>query len=148
MHCYVILNKVFQLMCIMMWLHYQLLRSLDIYKVCLCYIVLLVTICTVGYICLFHGDQIFMYFVSFLSMIIFEVLYTCSLRYNICSPALDIRISTCFKQEWSTGEYSVDHKVENFVVLLAYDTKQVSNTDWSKLEHWICLLNNGQIKEK
>ena len=32
--------------------------------------------CTVGYVCVFSGDHVFMYFVSFLSMIIFEVLYT------------------------------------------------------------------------
>ena len=42
----------------------------------LCFIMLSVTVCTVGYICLFHGDQIFVDFVSFLSMIIYEVLYT------------------------------------------------------------------------
>ena len=46
------------------------------YKVCLCLIVLSVTVCTVGYACLFCGDQIVIYFVSFLSMIIYEVLYT------------------------------------------------------------------------
>ena len=46
------------------------------FKVCLCFIVLSVTVCTVGYVCLFCGDQIFVYFVSFLSMIIYEVLYT------------------------------------------------------------------------
>ena len=59
-----------------MWLHYPLLRSLDSYKVHLCFIVLSVTVCTVGYICLFRGDQIFMDFVSLLSMIIYDVLYT------------------------------------------------------------------------
>ena len=49
-----------------------------------------------GYICLLCGDQIFRDFVRFLSMIIYEVLYTCCLRYNICSAwFLDIRISTC-----------------------------------------------------
>ena len=32
--------------------------------------------CTVGYISLFCGDQIFMDFFSFLSLIIYEVLYT------------------------------------------------------------------------
>ena len=42
------------------------------YKVCLCFIVLSVTVCTVGYVCIFCGDQIFMDFVSFLS-IIYEV---------------------------------------------------------------------------
>ena len=46
------------------------------YKVCLCFIVLSVTVCTVGHVCLFCGDQIFVHFVSFLSMIIYEVLYT------------------------------------------------------------------------
>ena len=47
---------------------------------------------------LFFRDQVFVDFVSFLSMIIYEVLYTLSwcLRYNICSTwFLDIRISTC-----------------------------------------------------
>ena len=45
------------------------------YKLSLCFIVLSVTVCTVGYVCLFSGDQIFVYFVNFLSMIIYEVLY-------------------------------------------------------------------------
>ena len=35
-----------------------------------------VTVCNAGYICSFRGDQIFVDFVSFLSMIIYEVLYT------------------------------------------------------------------------
>ena len=69
---------------------------MDSYKVRLCFIVLLETVCTVGYIGLFCGDQIFVYFVNFVPMIISEVLYTCCLRYNICSARfLDIRISTC-----------------------------------------------------
>ena len=46
---------------------------LNSYKVCLCFIVSSVTVCTVGYVCLFCGDQIFVYFVSFLSMIIYEI---------------------------------------------------------------------------
>ena len=52
----------------------------------------------VWYGCLmFCGDQIFMDFVGFLSMIIYEVLYTRCVGYNICSNwLLDIRISTCF----------------------------------------------------
>ena len=54
----------------------SLLRRLASYKACLCFIVLSVIVCTVGYVCLFHGDQNFMNFVSFLSMIIYEVLYT------------------------------------------------------------------------
>ena len=32
--------------------------------------------CTIGYVCSFCGDQSFVDFVSFLSMIIYEVLYT------------------------------------------------------------------------
>ena len=43
------------------------------YNVLLCFIVLSVTVCTVGYACIFCGDQNFVYFVSFLSMIICEV---------------------------------------------------------------------------
>ena len=82
------------------WSQYPLLPSLDSYKVCLCFIVLSVTVCTVltvGYVCSFCEDQISCsYFVSFLSMIIYEVLYTWCIRHNICSPwFLDIRISTC-----------------------------------------------------
>ena len=46
------------------------------YKVCLCFIVLSVIVCTVEYVYIFCGDQIFAHFVSFLSMIIYEVLYT------------------------------------------------------------------------
>ena len=46
-------------------------------------------------ICLFN-------FVSFLSMIIYEVLYTWCLRYNICSAwLLDVKISTCYSREVS-----------------------------------------------
>ena len=39
------------------------------------FVVLSVTVCTVAYVCLFRGDQIFVDFVSFLSMIIYEALY-------------------------------------------------------------------------
>ena len=35
-----------------------------------------VRVCTVGYVCSFRGDQIYVDFVSFLSMIIYEVFYT------------------------------------------------------------------------
>ena len=56
----------------------SLIRRLASYKVCLCFIVLSVTICTVGYACSFRRGQIFMEFVSLLSMIIYEVLYTLS----------------------------------------------------------------------
>ena len=51
------------------------------YKVCLCFIVLSVTICTVGYVYLFCGDQIFVYFVGFLSIIIYEVY-----MHNVAAP--------------------------------------------------------------
>ena len=56
--------------------HYSLLRRLASYMVCLCFIVLSVAVCTIGYVCSFREDQIFMDFVSFLSMIIYEILYT------------------------------------------------------------------------
>ena len=48
-----------------------------------------------GMVVCFRGDQIFMDFIDFLSMIIYEVLYAWCLRYNICSAwFLDIEIST------------------------------------------------------
>ena len=59
-----------------MFIYYSLIRRLASYKVCLHFIVLSVTVCTVGYVYLFCEDQIFMDFVSFLSMIIYEALYT------------------------------------------------------------------------
>ena len=97
MRCYVILSNVIWLMCIKMWLHYPLLQSLDRYKVRLCFIVLSVTVCTVGYICLFCGDRIFVNFVGFLSMIIYKPSSPWCLKYNVCSAwFLDIRISTCY----------------------------------------------------
>ena len=65
---------------IKIWLHYSLLKRLASYKVCLCFIVLSVTVCTAGYICLFRGDLIFVDFVSFLSMIIYEILFTWCLK--------------------------------------------------------------------
>ena len=55
--------------------------------------------CTVGYVCSFCRDQIFMHFVNSLSMVIYEVLYRYTLswclKYNICSAWFsDTRIST------------------------------------------------------
>ena len=48
----------------------------------------------------FCEDQIFVDFIGFLSMIIYVVLHTKCLRFNICSTwFLDIRISTCFRYE-------------------------------------------------
>ena len=65
-----------------------------------------VAVRTVGYACLFRGYQIFLDFVSFLSMIINEVLTTCCLRYNICSAwFLDIRISTCHSRNLSLNVF-------------------------------------------
>ena len=43
---------------IKMCIHNLLLRRLASYKVRLRFIVLLVTVCTVGYVCSFCGDQI------------------------------------------------------------------------------------------
>ena len=58
---------------IKMCIHYSLLRRLTSYKVCLCFVVLSITVCTVGYIFVqFVADQMFVDFVSFLSMIIYE----------------------------------------------------------------------------
>ena len=54
---------------IKMFIYYSLLRRLASYNVCLCFIVLSVTVCTVGYVCSFCGDQIFVDFVTFLSII-------------------------------------------------------------------------------
>ena len=34
-----------------------------------------VSVCNIGHVCSFCGDQIFMDFISFLSVIIYEVLY-------------------------------------------------------------------------
>ena len=63
-----------------MYIHsdFSLIRSLRLasFKVCLCVIVLSVTVCTVGYVCLLCRDQIFVDFISFLPMIIYEVLYS------------------------------------------------------------------------
>ena len=81
-----------------MCIYYSLIRRLASYKVCFCFTVLAVTVCTVGYVCSFRRDQIFVDFVSFLSMTIYEVLCTLlwCLGYNVCSAwFLDIRISIC-----------------------------------------------------
>ena len=117
-----------------MWLHYPLLWSLDIYKVRLCFIVLSVKVCTVGYICLFSGDQIFVDFVSFLSMIIYEilswVLYTWCLRYNICSTwFLDIRISTCFLLRCLLWPWITILRIQNLYQMLSIPS-QLSHWSW------------------
>ena len=59
-----------------MFIHHSLIKRLQAsYKVCLCFIVLSVTVCTVRYVRSFLRDQIFMDFVSFkfLSMIIYAL---------------------------------------------------------------------------
>ena len=63
-----------------MYIHCLLIGSLRLasYKICLYVIVWSVTVYIAGYVCLLCRDQIFMDFVSFLSMIIYEVLYTLS----------------------------------------------------------------------
>ena len=64
-------------------MHSSLLRRLANYKVCLCFIVLSVTVCTVGYVCLFHGDQICV----FCWLLIHDIIIsTCSCRY--CNNSL------------------------------------------------------------
>ena len=45
-----------------MCIHYSLIGKLASYKVCLGFIVLSVTVCTVGYVCSFCRDQIFVDF--------------------------------------------------------------------------------------
>ena len=61
-----------------MYIHCQHIRNLRLasFKVCLYVIVLSVTVCTVGYVCLLRRVQIFVDFVTFLSMIIYEVVYS------------------------------------------------------------------------
>ena len=57
-----------------MFIHCSLIRRLATYKVHLCFIVLSVTVCIVGYVCSFLRDQLFVAFVSFkfLSAIIYK----------------------------------------------------------------------------
>ena len=57
-----------------------------------------VTICNVGYVCSFHGDQIFVDFVSFLSMIIFIHFIYDVKGIIFAAPGfyVDIKISSCF----------------------------------------------------
>ena len=79
-----------------MFIYYSLIKRLATYKVFLCFAMLSVTVCTVGYVCSFRVDQIFVHFVSFL---VYQLLYTLlkCLKYNIFSVwFLDTRISTCF----------------------------------------------------
>ena len=59
----------------------------------------------------FHEDHIFMDIVGLLSVIIYEVLYTRYLRYNICSAwILDIRISTTIRCQKFFIEYPKGQK--------------------------------------
>ena len=59
-----------------MYIHFIRSLRLASFKVCLYVIVLSVTVNTVGYVCLLRRVQIFMDFVTFLSMILYEVLYS------------------------------------------------------------------------
>ena len=79
----------------------------------MCFIVLSVTVCTVGYVCLFCGDQIFVYFVSFLSMIIYEVLYTWYLRHNMHLQCLVFRYKN-IKLLCNAGNRCVQHKTNTW----------------------------------
>ena len=117
---------------------------LENYKVCLCFIVLSVIVCTVGYICIFSGDQAFVYFVCFLSMIIYEALYTSSdLRHNICSARfLDIKISTCLRIRKL-------HEIHDYLKLTKINKhkRKVFNTKSLSLNcNKYLLLNNLSIK--
>ena len=56
---------------------------------------------------------------------------------NIITPC-----GTCFELEPLIGKSSVDRKIEELVKLDDRDTECVSNTGWSELEHWMCLLNS------
>ena len=47
------------------------------------FFVLSVIVCTVGYVCSCRGDQIFVDFVSFLSMIIYKVLYSVYMMFKV-----------------------------------------------------------------
>ena len=90
MHCYVTLSNVF------IWRHVWGIQPAACWPVIM-YIILLFVFNTICYGNLIFKDWIFVYFIGFLSIIIYEVLYTPCLRYNICSTCfLSIRISTCF----------------------------------------------------
>ena len=85
-------------------MHCLLIRSLRLasFKVCSCVVVLSATVCTVGCVCLFRRDQIFVDFATFLSIynlcsFIFIIMMFKVHIIIICSASfLDIRISTCF----------------------------------------------------
>ena len=64
MHCFVTLSNIFWSMHMKMWFQYSLLRRPASYKVYLCFIVLLVAVCSVGYVCLFR-EEIFVDFVTY-----------------------------------------------------------------------------------
>ena len=88
-------------------LQYLLLQSLDNYKVCLSFIVLSVTVCTVGYICLFRVDQTFVDIVSFLSLIIYEVLYTRCIKNSNLRKEVGITIKSVKKQVVSSNQLEI-----------------------------------------
>ena len=71
MRCYVTLRNIFLLVHTKMFIYYSLIKRLANYKVCLCFVVLSPTVCTVSprYVCHFVWGQIFVDSASFLSMI-------------------------------------------------------------------------------
>ena len=71
MRCYVILSILINVYKDMYMYPLFTDKRRTSYKVCLFFVVLSVTVSTVAYVCPFHGSQIFVDFVSFLSMIIY-----------------------------------------------------------------------------
>ena len=51
--------------------------------------------------------------------------------YYLCICLVQARVEVIFEPKRLTGKYSVDHRVECFVELVAYDVEQLDNTDWS-----------------
>ena len=83
--------------------------------------------CSVVYVCIFCGDQVFVCFVSFLFMIIYEVVYTWCLRHGICSALiLDTRISTCCSSDQSLHLLKFKIFVLNFSLFTFYITLYIS----------------------
>ena len=97
------------------------------YKVCLHYLVLSIIVCTIGYVCIFCGDQVFVYFVTFLSMIIYEVLYTYMMFKALHLQRLVFRFN-------NINLYSYVYVPPNFCIELI----------WYSYWHFICLLNRTQ----
>ena len=84
-------------------------------------------------VCLFISRRShFADFVSFLSMIFYEVLYTWCFRYNIYSSwFLDIRISTCLPQKYFTAKVFYYRIVQILTGNILTDTD--SSNIWRKI---------------